>query len=106
MTVEVLYFQGCPGYAPAMEAIQQVLSEEGLSIEVMPVEVPDEKTARSVSFPGSPTVRINGKDIEPPSPFTIYGLSCRIYVEDGVPQRVPSQRLIRAAIRQAANVNE
>ena len=105
MTVEVLYFQGCPGHAPTMEAIRQVLSEEGLSVEVMPVEVPDEKTARSCRFPGSPTVRINGKDIEPSSPFTIYGLSCRIYVEDGVPQRVPSQRLIRAALRRATNVN-
>jgi hypothetical protein len=106
MTVEVLYFQGCPGYAPTMEAVRQVLSDEGLSIEVTPVEVPDEKTARSLGFSGSPTVRVNGKDIEPPSRFRTGRLSCRIYLENGMPQGVPPQNLIRAAIRQAAQVNE
>ena len=105
MILEALYFRGCPGYASTLAAVRQVLSEEGLAIEVTPVEVLDEKTARSLSFPGSPTVRVNGQDLEPPNPFTIYGLSCRIYVEDGRPQGVPSQRLIRAAIRHA-RVNE
>ena len=41
MNVEVLYFEGCPNHLPAVERVQAVLREEGISGQVRQVEVPD-----------------------------------------------------------------
>ena len=65
MKIEVLYFENCPNHVPTLERIHQVLREEGCDAEVREVLVPDVETARNVRFLGSPTVRVNGIDIEP-----------------------------------------
>ena len=55
--------------------------------------------AQSLKFPGSPTIRINGKDVEPQSEqFAAFGLMCRLY-SDG--SGVPSKQQLGAAIEKA-----
>lgn len=96
MQIEVLYFEDCPNHLPTLERINAVLREEGWRADVRAVLVPDMDTAQSVNFLGSPTVRVNGVDIEPASVDSRdFGLMCRRYTGG-----VPSRELIQAAIRQ------
>jgi hypothetical protein len=97
MKVEVLYFEGCPNHLPTLERIRKVLDEERCDVEVREIPVPDLETAQSVRFLGSPTVRVNGNDIEPAARERMdFGLMCRRYAGG-----VPSLELIRNAIRSA-----
>jgi hypothetical protein len=99
MQIEVFYFEDCPNHLPTLERINAVLREEGCSADVREVLVPDVSTAESVKFLGSPTVRVNGIDIEPTArDRRDFGLMCRRYVGG-----VPSHELIRAAVRSASN---
>lgn len=99
MQIDVLYFEDCPNHLPTLERIKSILCEEGCNAEVREVLVPDVETAHRVSFLGSPTVRVNGIDIEPAvDDRKEFGLMCRRYTGG-----VPSHELIRAAIRSASN---
>jgi hypothetical protein len=97
MRVEVLYFDGCPNYRPAVERLKTVLREEGLHLEAQFIQVKDETAAKALGFFGSPTIRVNGMDVEVPSRETAEtGLACRRY-QGGL----PSVEMIRAALREA-----
>jgi len=99
LQIEVLYFDDCPNHLPTVERINTVLHEEGCSAEVREVLVPDVQTAQRVNFLGSPTVRVNGIDIEPAAADRKdFGLMCRRYTGG-----VPSHELIRSAVRSASN---
>ncbi len=54
--------------------------------------------AEVLKFPGSPTIRINGKDIADTHKYTGYSQQCRVYEADGILQGIPSEKLIRKAI--------
>lgn len=101
MKIEVLYFQGCPHHAPTVERLHDVLANEGIAAEVMEIEVPDARAAESLAFPGSPTVRINGMDIEDPPAAGTIGLSCRVYMHGSIPEGIPPVEAIRRALRKA-----
>lgn len=102
MKVEVLYFEGCPNHAPAVERVRAVLADEGVMAGILQVEVNDTVKAEALGFLGSPSVRINGTDVEvstgttPPA-----GLSCRTYMHGSVREGVPPVEAIRRAIRDA-----
>jgi hypothetical protein len=99
MKVEVLYFQGCPNHQPTVERVRQVLLEQGIPPEVTEIEVSDDRRVAAVEFVGSPTVRINGVDVEPGvEPIERGRLYCRTYLENGKRVGVPSQDLIRRAV--------
>ena len=86
--IQVLYFEGCPHRDATVALTRNVLSELGLTEEIEEVEVRDSEDAERHRFPGSPTVRVNGVDIEPDmaSP-THFALACRTYGASGIPQR-------------------
>lgn len=97
MKIEVLYFKGCPNHLAAVERLRFVLGQEGAPGEVTEVEVKDASAAQALGFPGSPTIRVNGVDIEPALRGTSQaGLACRCY-----PGGLPSEKMIRAAVREA-----
>jgi hypothetical protein len=78
MKIEVLYFEDCPNHLPTMQRINAVLREEGCNADVREILVPDASTAARVKFLGSPTVRVNGIDIEPAAKDgRDFGLMCR-----------------------------
>jgi len=97
MKIEVLYVPDCPNHAVALHRLHEALTVEGLQPHVNEVLVRDADTARSLKFPGSPTIRVNGHDVEPSSE-TSFGLMCRLY-SDG--SGAPSFRSLRAAIQRA-----
>lgn len=104
MKVEVLYFAGCPNYPPAVSQVREALQQEGVTAEMVEVEVTDGDTARAVGFLGSPTIRVNGLDVDPSArSVESYGLSCRTYTAENYRAGVPPLAWIRAAIREAAS---
>jgi hypothetical protein len=102
MKVEILYFSGCPNHPPAVGRVREALQSEGVSAEMIEVEIKDAATARVVGFLGSPTIRINGRDVEPAARSAEgFGLTCRTYT-DGVRRAgIPPMEWIRAAVQEA-----
>ena len=99
MKIELLYFEGCPNRAPALEMLQEALDSLGRKDEIYKVEVHTEAEAEAVRFVGSPSIRINGFDIEPwARTANNFGLSCRTYVNGSTQSGVPSHELIHQAI--------
>jgi hypothetical protein len=73
----------------------------GLTCPVIEMSVTDQKIAVHIGFLGSPTVRIDGLDIEPSAWHrTAFGMMCSRYEGSG---GVPSEELIRSAITEAAS---
>jgi hypothetical protein len=97
MRIEVLFLEGCPNYLPAVDRLRTVLREEGLPAEVAAIEVKDESAARALKFFGSPTIRVNGLDIEVDSrDIKETGFACRRYSGG-----LPSKEMIRTALKEA-----
>ena len=102
MKVEILYFAGCPNRPPAVGHVLEALQQEGVSAELVEVEVNDAATACVTGFPGSPTIRIDGRDVESAARSTqAFGLMCRTYIDDGYRAGVPPIEWIRSAVREA-----
>jgi hypothetical protein len=63
--VEILYFDGCPSYGRAEKTLKGVLADEGIEAEVVPVAVNTDEEAGRLRFPGSPTFRVDERDLFP-----------------------------------------
>ena len=102
MTVELLWWEGCPSHPDALADLERILREEGVDAEVSRVEITDDEQARRERFPGSPTIRLNGEDILPPADTEPYSLTCRVYrTRDGRISPVPDPEDVRTAVRAA-----
>jgi hypothetical protein len=97
MRIEVLYVPGCPNYEPTMERIRKVLASESVRVGIRAVSVNTEAEAKALLFPGSPTVRIDGEDVEA-TRTTVPSLSCRLYENRS---GIPSEEVLRIAISDA-----
>ena len=97
MRVSFLYYEDCPSYGLALERLREVMDEEGIPGEVKVVKVETEEQARELRFVGSPTIRVDGQDIDPPSDSR-YALTCRAYrLADNRISPMPSKDMIRQA---------
>ncbi len=98
MKIELLYFDGCPNWRHTLDDITAVLKEHQMPPEVALVKVTSAQAAKRMAFPGSPTVRVNGVDVEQDIPDSGYGLECRIYWVEDEPQGRPPKEWIAAAL--------
>lgn len=100
MTIEVLYFDGCPNHEPAVARVREVLESLGIEATVREVRVATPEDAQRLEFPGSPTIRVNGVDIEPAArQGRDFAMGCRRYGNSGVPPRELIESAIRDALR-------
>ena len=98
MTIELLWWEGCPSHPEALAELRRVLADEHVDDPVRLVEIETDEQARAERFPGSPTIRIDGEDIQPPGDAPI-GLSCRVYRRrDGSISPLPDPTDVRAAL--------
>jgi hypothetical protein len=98
-TVEILYFDSCPTWRRAEQDVRSILSEANVEANVQLVPVTTDDEARQRRFLGSPTVRVDGLDVEPSSRSSeTFGLQCRLYEGSSGTQRVPDAHLIRVAL--------
>jgi len=97
--IELLYIPDCPNYALAVQTVREALRERGLPEEIVEIEVSDPAQAIALCFPGSPTIRINGQDIEPGmTECGHHGVACRTYLLEGKRQGIPQRERISQAI--------
>jgi hypothetical protein len=96
MIIDVLYFEGCPSRASTVQVVNDVLRDLGLGAVVREIEVKSTEDASRLRFFGSPTVQVDGEDIDPAvRGRTDYSFSCRIYGRSGTPPRELIERAVR-----------
>ena len=100
MRVELLYWAGCPSYPEALDLLGEVLADLDLPPTVDLHEVTSQEEAERLAFPGSPTIRIDGRDVDPEGATGRAMLACRIYrLRDGQISPVPDRDTLEAALR-------
>ncbi len=101
LVVEFLYSEDCPSHDRALEMLEQVIKDEGVQPRIDIRRVETEEEAERYRFPGSPTIRINGTDIDDNAALPV-GLTCRAYrQENGRISPLPPKDKITEAIRRA-----
>lgn len=95
--VEILYLDGCPNHSATIETVHRVASELGIDAEILEVEVKTADDAERLRFLGSPSVLIDGVDIEPNARASrAYAFACRTY---GAGAGAPPGEWIAAALQ-------
>jgi hypothetical protein len=105
MRIELLYFEGCPSYEALLPALRALLQRQGIDerIDLRRVESPE--AAERERFLGSPTVRIDGIDIDPGAgERDDFGLKCRLYrTAVGASGMPPEEWIVEALRRRGAD---
>lgn len=108
-SIEVLYFDGCPHYELFLPYLHQLLEDNAITATVTLSRIDNSEQAQAWQFRGSPSVRIDGRDIEPDTgphashdaediPLQ-YGMQCRLYcTADGTTGIPPDQWILDALV--------
>jgi len=103
LSIDVLYYEDCPHYIEAVKTLKEVLSEESVEAQVNMVKVAKGGEAEAFGFVGSPTILIDGHDVQRgtdhTSPFQGH---CRIYRYKGNVFEIPPKDMIRDALKRFA----
>jgi len=99
MKVEVLYVDGCSGHELLLPRVRALAARYGASVELRRVDTAED--AQTERFLGSPTVRVDGEDVDPDSPGGGFGLTCRVYRTEEGQMPVPPDQWIIDALRGA-----
>ncbi|MEX2210363.1 MAG: hypothetical protein WD689_01170 [Gaiellaceae bacterium] len=92
--IEILYFEGCPNYRATLDLVRELAG--GNDVELVEVGPDDVEAAR---FLGSPSVRVNGRDVEPGADDRAdYAFACRVYRRDEGLRGLPDPRWVAAAL--------
>ena len=100
--IELLWWQGCPSTPDALRDLREAVAAAGLDPDAIDVrEIDTDEAAAGESFVGSPTIRIDGRDVQQPGDEPA-GLTCRVYrLRDGRVSPVPDRADLRDALRTA-----
>lgn len=61
----ILYHEGCPATPKAIKVIEDCIKESGIPVGLRKILIKTQEEAEKWRFLGSPTVQINGIDIDP-----------------------------------------
>ena len=112
LKIEFLYWHDCPSHPGALQRLREVMAEIGDESPIEQIEVLTDDDAERLGFPGSPTIRVEGVDVDPAGALQMgaalrtagrsqqaSALTCRIYhLEDGRISPLPSKEMIRQAL--------
>ena len=99
MKIDILYFEGCPNHKLTLQVVHDVVRELRVDAEVREIEVKGPEDASRLRFFGSPTVQVEGEDIDPAARGrTDYSFSCRVYDRSRIPPRALIERAVRERI--------
>jgi hypothetical protein len=93
--IDLLYFEGCPSYEQTQADLAHVLADAGMDATVRLVEVQTLEEADALHFAGSPTVKVNGVDLEGYNGPGV--MACRVYQENSS-KGWPSRALLRSRL--------
>jgi hypothetical protein len=98
--VELLWFDDCPNHPAARTLLHELVARLAPGSEIRDIDASDPAVAQRVRFPGSPTIRVDGRDVQPgfedPGDYTP---RCRLYWTDQGLARIPAREWIEAALR-------
>ncbi len=99
MKVELLYFDGCPSYEKLLPRLRALLDNAGAGDAFTLRRIESEDAAVAARFLGSPTVRVDGRDVDPgAAERDDFGLKCRLYRTEAGLEHTPPDDWIRAAL--------
>jgi hypothetical protein len=101
VTVELLYFDGCPNYETLLPHLERLLGGANVSAEIKLRRIANRDDAQREKFLGSPSVRVDGCDIEPGAEGRDdFGLKCRLYrLPSGLAGTPPDEWVLQALER-------
>jgi hypothetical protein len=103
VTIELLYFDGCPNHEALLPRLREIVADSDVSAEVDLRRISDDNAAQRERFLGSPTVRVDGHDVEPGAERrSDFGLKCRLYRTASGVSGQPDKEWLRAALHPAA----
>lgn len=98
--VELLWFAGCPNHVAALEMLRSVVQEAGVDARIESIHVDDDDAAMRLRFPGSPTIRVDGVDVEPGfEPAGAFGKACRVYMTAEGMRGLPERQWVMSALQ-------
>jgi hypothetical protein len=65
MRIELLYFDGCPSCERFLPRLRELVAETAVGADIELRRVESAEAAVDERFLGSPTVRVDGVDVEP-----------------------------------------
>lgn len=89
---------GCPGTELAIARVREATEALGIETNLRFVIVENDEQARAHGFVGSPTVRVEGDDVEEGIANRPLGLACRLYRSEDLVERAPPLAWIHAAL--------
>jgi hypothetical protein len=101
--VELLWWEGCPGWEDALAIVREEMVALGLDPQSIDIrEVSSDIDAQREEFVGSPTIRVDGRDVQPVGDDPA-GLTCRVYrLRDGRISPLPDRADVRQALEDAS----
>lgn len=102
--VQLLWWEGCPSTERALADLRDALRAAGLDpTSVRMREIRSDADAAATAFVGSPTILIDGADVDPAPGDEPVGLNCRVYRRrDGRISPTPDPETVREALMRAA----
>lgn len=98
--IEVLVFDGCPSVDIVLDRVRGAIASANVPADVRLVRVQGEADAKRLRFLGSPTVRVDGVDIDRVAEHgDDFGLRCRVYSVGGRLEGAPPIDWITSALR-------
>jgi len=102
--IELLWFHDCPNHEATEALLRERMAQAGITASIHRVVVADEETGIRVHFPGSPSIRIDGIDVEPGWEWSGDGTPrCRLYATSRGLRGVPDAEWIDAALTRATD---
>ncbi len=101
MVIRVMTFEGCPNCEATRDLVEETVRELRLEVEIEAIQVSTEEEARHYGFLGSPTVQVDGRDIEVNRRDDKASFACRVYRTPSGIRGVPPMSLLVKAIQQA-----
>ncbi len=98
MKIDLLYFDGCPNYKRGLEDLKTALALEGMEAEINLVRMGDNAEAARLKFLGSPSFRVDGRELWPEE-HKVYNLNCRVYLTPAGLNGSPTIEMLREKLR-------
>jgi hypothetical protein len=100
--VEVLAFPGCPNRDGAIALAERVCAELGSNAAIQVRDITDQQAADQARSLGSPTIRVDGRDVEPGAEHCVeYLHTCRLYEGEHSLRGLPEEAWVRQALQDA-----
>ena len=97
--IEILAREDCPSRGMAIAVVERVVAETGVSARIEVVDMMSEEQAQQRRFPGSPTVRVEGRDVDQRlNGRTEFTLADRVYRTDRGLAGWPDAAWVREAL--------